>query len=216
MSDSSQLRKPLLIVVFLLLSQVLLVLSLFAPKSLEKAIESEISMMIDVYGSERTKKIYDSSQIKSNEVLYESGFIDYLRDLLLPKTYVKDGEVKEDGVLGTGTWEQIDNMIGNLSLNVEFLFLRLYSMLSWGYFFLILTVASAATGYMKREIKKHGFDYSSPLRHGLARKWIYLTPLSIYLLAFIPIALHPYLFVVFFCVFALSVSSFIGNTIKRV
>jgi hypothetical protein len=214
--NENKAKKPLFIAVFVILSQVVLVLSLLLPSTLTNAIESELSMMVTVYGEDKTLEIYSSAADQTETLMYDSGVVDYLRKMFLPKQYLLYGEVQDQRVFDTGFWNVIDSSINNLALTIEFTYIRIYSLGNWIYMFVIMAAAAIGTGYMQREIKKQGFDYSSPLKHGLSRKWIYLTPVVLYMVAVMPVAIHPYIYPTLMGVLSFAILIYVSNTIKRV
>jgi hypothetical protein len=183
MSDADDKKggsKPLWLAIILILSQVLIFLSIVLPESLEKTMNHELEMMVGVYGIDDTQRIYDRSLAKSDEWLYDSGVIDSIRGKLLPPEYIEKGYVtdsSDEHVFGTPFWIKMDRAIHNVALSVEFSLLRVYSFSKWIYLLVLMFVASIASGYLFREIKKHGFEYSSPLRHGVSRRMLYMMPL---------------------------------------
>ena len=216
MSESTRNRKPLWIAIILIVTQLVFVLSIVSKDTIQGSIKQELSYMIDTYGYEQTAHIYEKAVNSTTALTEDSGVLGGLKKLLLPEEYLSSGRVLDEGFFNTIFWRAIEGAIDNLSLNVEYFLLRLYGLTPWVILGVVLLSASIFTGYMLREIKKQGFEYSSPLRHGLARKFIYYTPLVAYLLFMVPIGLPPILFPVLIAVFGLSVALFISNTIKRV
>lgn len=214
--DSKSGSKPLWLMIVLILSQVLIFISVISPESLEKTIEQELEMMVGVYGLDSTQSIYSSSLDKSDEWLYQSGFINVIRGQFLPPEYLENGFVTDTKVFNTGFWSAIDRAINSLALNVEFTLLRVYSFGQWVYLFVIMIIASVTSGFLFREIKKHGFEYSSPLRHGVSRKLIYIMPLIVYVMLILPLAIHPFFYPVLISILCLTMAFFVSNTIKRV
>lgn len=214
--DSKSGTKPLWLAIILILSQVLIFISVISPEALEKTINQELEMMVGVYGLDSTQNIYNSSLDKSDEWLYESGAIKAIRGQILPSEYLENGFVTDTKVFNTGFWMMVDRSINNLALNVEFTLLRVYSFGQWVYLFGIMIIASVMSGFLFREIKKHGFEYSSPLRHGISRKLIYIMPLIVYVMLVLPLAMHPFFYPLLISILCLTLAFFLSNTIKRV
>lgn len=208
--------KPLVITIVLIMAQLLFMVSLVAPESLENTIEAELDMMVSAYGEKSTKEIYSQALDSTTAILDDSGAMEWLRTVLLPREYLQTGGVSDTQNFNSSFWTVVDNAIQNLALNVEFTMLRIKSFGQWIYMFVIMVIAAVMTGYFKREIKKQGFDYSSPLRHGLSRKWIYFTPVMIYLVVVTPFAFHPYIFPLLIGILSFAISMYVANTIKRV
>lgn len=202
--------------VIALLSQVVLFISVLSPEVVEKTMQSEIEMMVDVYGYDSTERIYQNSIDTSNFMLYESGVIDAIRNQFLPKEYLDKGSVSDTRTFNTNFWTIIDRSIHNIVLSVKLALLRIYSFNQWLYLLVITIVACILSGFLFREMKKHGFEYSSPLRHFLSRKLLYIMPLLIYIVIILPLSIHPFFYVVLMIMFCLPFSFYIANTIKRV
>ncbi|MFA0393487.1 DUF4400 domain-containing protein [Vibrio sp. 10N.222.54.A1] len=214
--DSKSGTKPLWLAIILILSQVLIFISVISPEALEKTINQELEMMVGVYGLDSTQNIYNSSLDKSDEWLYESGAIKAIRGQFLPPEYLENGFVTDTKVFNTGFWTVVDRSINNLALNVEFTLLRIYSFGQWFYLFGVMIIASVMSGFLFREIKKHGFEYSSPLRHGVSRKLLYLMPLILYVMLVLPLAMHPFFYPLLISIMCMTIAFYISNTIKRV
>lgn len=178
--------------------------------------QSEIKMMVEVYGYDSTKRIYQSSIDKSDLILYESGAINSIRNQFLPQEYLDTGGVSDSRTFNSNFWTIIDRSIHNIALSVEFALLRIYSLGQWLYLFGITVTACVFSGLLFREVKKHGFEYSSPLRNFLSRRVLYIMPLAIYVVIMLPLAIHPYVYVLLMVIFCLCFSFYTANTIKRV
>ena len=214
--DSKSASKPLWLAIILILSQVLIFISVISPEALEKTINQELEMMVEVYGVESTQRIYNNSINKSDEWLYESGAIQAIRGQFLPLEFLENGFVTDTNVFNTNFWMMVDRSINNLAMNVEFTLLRVFSIGQWVYLFGIMFTSSVMSGFLFREIKKHGFEYSSPLRHGISRKLIYIMPLIMYVMLVLPLAMHPFFYPLLISIFCLTMAFFVSNTIKRV
>ncbi|WP_413694477.1 DUF4400 domain-containing protein [Psychromonas sp. KJ10-2] len=112
------------------------------------------------------------------------------KSLILPKTYI-DKYYAEEEVIPISFWRYLEVGIDNFLYSIRFSILRVVSFSAWAFLFSLLMFGAIVSGYYQREIKKQGFEYSSPMRHGLARKGIYVLPLILYVLIFIPVAVHP-------------------------
>ena len=216
MSESTRNRKPLWIAIILIVTQLVFVLSVVSKDTIQGSIKQELSYMIDTYGYEQTAQIYDKAVDSTTALTENSGLLGSIKQWLLPEEYLATGRVLDENFFNTGFWRAIEGAIDNLALNVEYFLLRFYGLSPWLILGVVLLSASVFTGYMLREIKKQGFEYSSPLRHGLARRCLYYMPMVAYLLFMVPIALPPVIFPMLLAVFSLSLALFISNTIKRV
>ncbi|EKA5635903.1 DUF4400 domain-containing protein [Vibrio navarrensis] len=194
----------------------LLLVSLFYPDFTQENVLIELNQIAVLSGQDEATEIYLDVSETSEKWLVKSGFIDWLREVLLPKEYRELELVKDEKVFTTQFWNNVDKAILGLQLNVEFTLLRIYGIKVWLAVLIVFTTASAVSGYFMREIKKYGFEYSSPMRHGIGRKVIYTLPFSasFYLLA--PIALPVYFVPISIFIYSFSIMTIMANTIKRV
>ena len=213
MSESSKSSKPFWVVVILILTQFVFVVSLVSKDTIEGSIKQELSYMIDTFGYEKTAQIYEKAV---DSTAANSGGLYQLKKLLLPEEFLSTGQVSDRNTFNTKFWMTVEGAIDNLSLNLEFFLLRVYALSPWAILSLVILSAAGMTGYLLREIKKQGFEYSSPLRHGLAKKGLYYMPLLAYLFFMIPIAIPPIAFPVLIGLVGLSVTLILSNTMKRV
>ncbi|NGZ66610.1 DUF4400 domain-containing protein [Vibrio aestuarianus subsp. cardii] len=215
MSDNKS-SKPFWILAMLLASQILFVMTLLIPEFVEKNMMQELVYIESAYGKEEADYIVNSVVSKSNSLMYESGVVEQIRQVLLPKKYIEHGISDDEKFFDDGFWFQVDSTIHNIVLNVQYALLRIYSMIPWVGLSVVIFSASIVSGYLSREIKKHGFEYSSPLRHGLSKKLIYSMPIIITIYLFIPIAIPVYITPIFSIIIATSLNMVVSNTIKRV
>ena len=175
MSEETRKSRPFLIAAIIIFTQLVFILSVVSKDTIEGSIKTELGYMIETYGYEQTEAIYDKAVDSSQSLMEGSGLLGGLKKLLLPDEYLQYGGVEDTTFFTTSFWSQVDESIDNLSLNAEYFLLRLYGLSPWLILSAVIIVASVFSGYMVREIKKQGFEYSSPLRHGLARKFLYYT-----------------------------------------
>ncbi|ELA9367461.1 DUF4400 domain-containing protein [Vibrio parahaemolyticus] len=215
MSDNKT-SKPFWILAIVFASQILFVMTLLSPEFVEKNMMQELEYIESAYGELEADRIVNSVVSKSNSLMYESGFVDNIREVLLPKKYIEMGVSDDTKFFDDEFWFHVDSTIHNIVLNVQYALLRIYSMGPWVGLSMIVFIASMISGYLSREIKKHGFQYSSPLRHGVSKKIIYSMPVVIMVYLFIPLAIPVYIIPVFSMIIAISINMVVANTIKRV
>lgn len=202
--------------VFTMLMPFLFIVSLFFPAFAESNMNIELQNLAMFVGYDEAKRVYESISMVSDELLIDSGAVEWLRDFLLPTDYLSGTKIKDTKFFNTPFWTAVDNAIHGIVLNVDFALLRLWSLKIWLAAMIVFTGASALSGYWIREIKKHGFEYSSPMRHGIGRRIFYTLPLVGILYVAAPIAL-PSFFVPIAClVYSFAVMTIVANTIKRV
>lgn len=214
--DKKTSKLPFIVVVVGLLMQVILVISLVSPTYLKNSMNNELQSMSDVYGEDEALSIYMKASDQMEELLYDSGFILKLRNVVFPKEYLYNNETSDGKVFNTKFWDGVDNVLNNIVLNVQYVLMRIYGFIPWAFLTMIILSASIISGYYQREIKKHGFEYSSPMRHGIAKRFIYFLPCLICMFLLMPIAIPVYFFPIVIVLFSFNVTLLIANTIKRV
>lgn len=209
------LKAALIALVVTLIGPLVWLVALFFPQTIESNMNAELASVAGLIGEQATMELYQSVLNRSDSLLIQSGFIGELREILLPAEYLRGEPVVDDILLGQKTWEAIDNAIYGFALNVDFTLFRLYSFKMWVLAIIIFTIAAATSGYWMREIKKHGFEYSSPLRHGLGRRTLYSLPVIALLYLILPLALPVYFVPLATVVYSGAILVVVSNTIKR-
>ncbi len=194
----------------------LLLATLFFPEVLERNISKELEGMTTLLGDQQVHDMYSDALGMSDSILVDTGFIDKVREVLLPHEYLNGEVIDEDLVLNTKFWGAIDKAIYGFALNIDLALLRLLTLKVWLALMLVFTAASISSGYWIREIKKHGFEYSSPMRHGIGRRVMYTLPLIAMLYLVVPFALPVYCVPIAILLYSLSIMIIVANTIKRV
>lgn len=202
--------------IFTLVMPILLIATLFLPSVVESSMQQELENIAHFVGSDETIEIYESVSYLSDSLLVDSGFIQWCREVLLPVEYLKGQDINDRLFFNTGFWKSVDQAIWGLALNLDFVLLRLWGLKIWIAAMIVFTVASMMSGYWIREIKKHGFEYSSPMRHGISRRVLYSLPLVALFYITVPLALPVYFVPIACAVYSMSVMTIVANTIKRV
>lgn len=202
--------------IFTFVCPLMLLATLFFPSIIENNINKELASMASLIGEFETAEIYEEVLGTSDTLLVQSGVIDVMRDVLLPQDYL-NGELAHDNLaFNMNFWKRIDQAIYGFMLNVDFTLIRIYAFKMWIMAMVVFTVASAISGYLLREIKKQGFEYSSPMRHGLGRRMIYTLPVVSLLYLVVPIALPVYFIPIVVVLYSVAIMTVVANTIKRV
>lgn len=214
MADQNVTRKPLWFLVFLIVTQIAVFASLSSRERIMTSFEAEIGHMQGIYGEAATNDLVDRSLMFSERVYIESGVLETTKEVLLPAKYLAGSLDKKDALYSI--WEKVDEVVENIYISIAYTTMRVLSFAHWFPLAILLGVPAALTGYFQREIKKESFEYSSPLRFGLSQKMLYMLPLIIYCVFVFPLTISPLVMVALIVVFALSISTFISNAIKRV
>lgn len=208
--------KPFWLVLFIIASQIIFLVSLVSPESVRNNMVDEVAYMQSIYGDDYTRSIFNDAQDMSDQLLYASGFARKTKEILLPEEYRRTGRVSDTKNFDTGFWAFCEKVIDGFMVNVEFAFLRIHAVKPWLLMMVLVFSASIVTGLMQRQVKKHGFEFSSPLRHGIAKKLMYWMPILLYLAIVTPIAMPPHIYPATLGVIGVAIMNILSNTIKRV
>ena len=214
MSDNSS-SKPFWLSLLFVAIQVFFVFTLVSPEVLEENMLKEVDYMDGTFGKTSTDAIVLSATSDTDYLFYESGFYDTVKGWIFPKDYLTGKSINEK-YFDNDFWLSIDNVLIGLSYNFQFILLRLYGLTPWVFLSAIIITASIISGYLQREVKKHGFEYSSPLKHGLAKRVIYLVPMLFVLFVIFPFAMPVMVAPIFVILISIAISFVVSNTIKRV
>ena len=198
-----------------LFCQIILVLSVLSPEIFITNMNKELSLMDDVYGREIATQYYNDAKSDSDALVVESGVINYMRNLFLPKWYIEQ-RPNDDHPMFKSMFTFVDNAIHNLFLNVEYTLLRINSFKAWVALFILTVIGSVATGALIRKVKQHGFEYSSPHRLKAGKFLIVISLFMLYVFLVLPLTIHPFLFPLVIFIFNIGLVLFIANIIKRV
>jgi hypothetical protein len=213
MSDKSTTKKPFWLVITIIASQVFFVYSLLSKDMVVSSYTKELELMESVYGAEATNVIYEQSIDYVDRVYIDSGVMSWLIDTLLPEAYKKADGANDDPL--SPLFHTVGDMIDAVYIVLVYAVSRFYSLAYWVPMASILSIASIASAFKLREIKKESFQYSSPFRYGVGIKLLYLSPVVIYSTLFIPFTVHPLVFVAIITLICISLFLVISNTIKR-
>ncbi len=195
-------------------SLVVLILSIASSDLMESVANEELLMMGNVYGIKNTQSYIDSASVISDSLFYDSGMVGAVKSFILPKSFT-DKIYTDKEYVPIYIWTYINEAIDNFMFSIHFSLVRICSFIGWLPLFILLMFGSIMSGVYQREIKKEGFEYSSPMRHGLAKKIILLLPAFSYVLILVPIATHPYIIPLVVALTSMFCGWFAANTIKR-
>lgn len=213
--DGKVVRNGFILGLFIVLTQMFVVSAIISPDLLNDTINTEIAMMEEAFGEDSTGRVIQTTKETTRAWFYDSGVIDTIRESLLPKEYIETGETTDDPNLNTKFWGAVDRSILSFFDSIALSIFRVYSLVFWLPMFTLMMIGGVTTGLLLREIKKHGFEYSSPLRHGIARRLLYFSPLLAYIILMLPLAVHPHIYPFILATFAMAIALILANTIKR-
>lgn len=205
------------LIVIMMLMTLITIATLFMPSLVKGSIERELEYNSVLVGEEEADDIYQQASTGTNLMMYDSGLVETMRETLLPKHYIEGTESSlEKKTFLDSLWLSIDEAIQAVAFNMDLILMRLLMLKIWLAGTGVVLLASILSGYWLREIKKHGFEYSSPMRHGLSRKVIYLMPIILFLYVIAPFSIPSILLPLLLMTLCFAVMSLVANTIKRV
>lgn len=203
-------------VLTMIISPLVIIATLFFPSVIERTINNEVISIERLVGEQEANGLYKTATDLSNTMLVDSGAIDLIREVFLPKDYLMGRTMNEDLALNTKFWQRVDDAIYGLMLNVDLTLLRLVALKMWAIAIIVVTITSVISGLLMREIKKQGFEYSSPMRHGLGRRFMYSLPLLLFLYFLVPFSMPVYAVPFVTVIYSVAIIMIVANTIKRV
>jgi hypothetical protein len=217
MSDPNEKHMPItwLWVIAMTFVYFIVSVALLNPGALNALLNKEVAMMVDVFGEDETSLIIEDARSKKAYLLYDSGLHDSVQRMFLPKDFIETGEVQEKKVFNTAFFNKTDKFINNAFQSFDLAILRFYSFKPWLSLLTLLLGVCVYTGYYLREIKKQGFDYSSPFRRGLSKKFLIYLPVLILVIFLLPIPITPLYAPFIISIIGIASMTFISNTIKR-
>jgi len=154
---------------------------------LEKAMEQEQQYVLDYLGEETSNKIKQETDAWYIENIKESGVELATYNYFIPKKNSSTG--LENMAPWLFTW--MEGRLDTFWWAVYQVVYKLGLFFSWVPYLLPVGIASLIDGLVTREKKKHGDDYSSPLRYDYALYAMYILLFIPLLYITTPIAVHP-------------------------
>lgn len=208
-------KKPLWVVAWLLVVEILIILLLFPGDWTKKAIEKESELVESSLGSEQRYWIKEQAESLYQSVLIDSGFYAAMHYMLIPTDEQRRNSHGMEK-MGELWFKWVKGRIDALAIVVYQFMIRLALLMSWAPYMLILLLPAIYDGMMTWRIKKTNFDYASPVIHRYGVRLIAYLMLGLGIAFFAPIALNPIIIPIVMMICCVLMGITIGNLQKRV
>ncbi len=208
-------KKPLWLVAWLLVIEILVILLLVPGDWTDKAIEKESALVEASLGSESRYWIREQAESWYQSVMIDSGFYEGMYYTLIP---TEEQRKNSRGMENMGTWwfEWAKGRMEALA-NVVYQFMtRTALFMTWAPYMLILLLPAIYDGMMTWRIKRTNFDYASPIIHRYGIRFTGYLVLGLGIAFFAPIALNPIIIPIVMMICCVLIGLTMGNLQKRV
>lgn len=198
-------KKPLWLVLWALVLEVLVILVLIPGDWTDKAIEKERGLVAKSLGSKSQAWMQGKADKWYQSTIIDSGLYANTHFLLIPTKKEKE---RSRGMerMGRLWFEWVESRIDALASAIYQFFTRAALLLIWAPYILILLFPSIYDGVTTRRIKTTNFDYPSPILHRYSLRLIFYIGMGLMIAFFAPIAIDP----IIIPIALMSVSALIG------
>jgi hypothetical protein len=208
-------KKPLWLVAWLLVIEVLVILLLVPGDWTDKTIRRESELVEQNLGYEARQWISDTAGDWYKTSVLDSGFYAAMYHTLIP---TEEERRKSKGMenMGQAWFVWVEGRIEAFTNVIYQFYTRLALLSSWAPYLLILFIPAVYDGLMSWKIKRTNFDYASPVVHRYSIRGTFFLSMGLFITFFAPIALNPIVIpAVMMCCCVLLGLAF-GNLQKRV
>ena len=208
-------KKPLWLVAWLLVIEILVILLLVPGDWTDRAIEKESALVEANLGSETRYWIREQAESWYQSVMIDSGFYEGMYYTLIP---TEEQRKNSRGMENMGTWWFVwaKGRMEALA-NVVYQFMtRTALFMTWAPYMLILLLPAIYDGMMTWRIKRTNFDYASPIIHRYGIRFTGYLVLGLGIAFFAPIALNPIIIPIVMMICCVLIGLTMGNLQKRV
>ncbi|MFC6674118.1 DUF4400 domain-containing protein [Marinobacterium aestuariivivens] len=208
-------KKPLWLVVWLLVIELVVILLLVPGDWTDKAIEKESRFVESNLGSGARYWIRRKADDWYHLTMIDSGFYEGMYFTLIPTEHER---ARSRGMQNMGSWwfQWVEGRMEALANVVYQFFTRSALFLLWAPYMLILLAPALYDGAMTWKIKRTNFDYASPVIHRYSIRLTTYLILGLGIAFFAPIALNPVIIPVVMMVCCVLIGLTMGNLQKRV
>lgn len=208
-------KKPLWLVAWLLVIEILVILLLVPGEWTNKAIEKESALVEANLGYESRHWIREQAETWYHSSMIDSGFYEGMYYTLIPT-----GEQRKSsqGIEDMGSWwfQWVEGRIEALANVVYQFFTRAALLMTWAPYMLILLLPAVYDGMMTWRIKRTNFDYASPVIHRYGMRFTGYLLLGLGIAFFAPVALNPLIIPIVMMICCVLIGITMGNLQKRV
>lgn len=208
-------KKPLWLVLWALVLELLVILVLIPGDWTDKAIEKEKELVAKSLGSKSQVWMQGKADAWYQSAIIDSGVYENTHFLLIPTKKEKE---RSRGMerMGQLWFEWVESRIDAIGSAIYQFFTRTALLLIWAPYILILFFPSLYDGIMTRRIKTTNFDYPSPILHRYSLRLIFYIGIGLMIAFFAPIAIDPLIIPVALITVSALIGVNVGNFQKRV
>lgn len=208
-------KKPLWLVAWLLVIELLVILLLVPGDWTDRAIEKESRLVEKSLGSETRYWIRDKAEGWYQSAIIDSGFYEGMYYTLIP---TKEQKANSRGMQDMGAWwfKWAEGRMEALANVIYQFFTRTALFLTWAPYMLILLAPAVYDGMMTWRIKRTNFAYASPVIHRYSIRFTGYLLLGLGIAFFAPIALNPIFIPIVMMICCVLIGLTLGNLQKRV
>ncbi len=197
--DSYKGKTLFFFIIFLFIE--IIMIAIFVPNDwVIKTIHEENQSLVEIAGYENANNAWKISQGWYNYLFVDSGITSSIRSVMFPTEQERTDSLglEEFGKYDLFPW--IERRGDTLSMIIQQAMQRAYVAYEWVSTLLWLCIPAIAEGIITRAIKKHNFDYPSPIAHRYSVDILQISIAIFILSLLVPLAvsslLIPILFVV--------------------
>ena len=208
-------NKPLWLVAWLLVIEILVILLLIPGDWVDKTIQRESELMEKNLGYETRQWINNTAGGWYKTSILDSGFYDAMYHTLIP---TEEERKKSKGMenMGQRWFVWVEGRIEAFTNVIYQFYVRLALLFSWIPYLFILFIPSVYDGLMSWKIKRTNFDYASPVIHRYSIQGIFLLSIGLFIIFFAPIALNPIIIPIVMMLCCVLLGLAFSNLQKRV
>lgn len=208
-------KKPLWLVAWLLVIEVLVILLLIPGDWINKTIQRELELMEKNLGYETRQWISNTAGDWYKTSMLDSGFYDAIYRTLIP---TEDERKKSKGMedMGQIWFAWVEGRIKSFTNVIYQFYMRLALLYSWAPYLLILFIPAVYDGLMSWKIKRTNFDYASPVVHRYSIRGALFLGVGLFIAFFAPIALNPMVIPVAMMLCCVLLGLALSNVQKRI
>ena len=208
-------KKPWLLVAWLLVIELLAILLLIPGDWTDRAIKRESELVEQSLGVEARDWIQNKASTWFRSSVIDSGFYEGMYQTLIPS---EEERQKSKGMqdMGKGWFVWVKGRMEAFVNVIYQFYTRLALLAAWAPYMLILFVPAVYDGMMTWRIKRTNFDYASPVLHRYSVRGTMYLMAGLFIAFFIPIALDPVVSPMTMMTCCVLVGLTFGNLQKRV
>lgn len=208
-------RKPLWLVAWILVIELVVILLLVPGGWTERTIQKESELIESNLGSQARKWIYEKADDWYQAAMIDSGFYEGMYYTFIPTAEQKEGA---RGMEKMGSWwfNWLEGRIQSFSDVVYQFMARAALLWVWAPYMLLLLVPAIYDGAMTRNIKRTNFDYASPVLHRYSTRFAGHLLIGMLIAFFAPVALNPVFIPIILMICCVLLGVMVGNLQKRI